>query len=152
LKELDELINKAERFLRSAEILFNDGDYDSCVSRCYYAMFLMAEAVLLTKGLKTHSHKGVISLFGKHFIKTGVFKKDLGKVLNEAYDTRLIGDYAIGLKLSKEEAKNMLESAKNFVNELTLPRLKHVGFFLHRLDISPNSRSFTSRVPHGRAV
>jgi len=28
----------------------------------------------ITEGLKALSHKGVISLFGKHFVKTGVFK------------------------------------------------------------------------------
>ncbi len=37
MKEVDDLINKAKRFLRTAELAFNDGDYDSCVSRCYYA-------------------------------------------------------------------------------------------------------------------
>jgi hypothetical protein len=35
--------------------------------------------------------------------------------------------------------------------DLTLHTAKAVGFFLHRLDLCPNSRSFTSRVPHGRA-
>ena len=56
-------------------------------------MFFMAEAALLTKNLCASSHKGVISLFGEHFIKTGIFDRDLGKTLNDAYDKRLIGDY-----------------------------------------------------------
>jgi len=55
MKEIEDLIKKAKRFLRTAELALNDGDYDSCVSRCYYAMFFMAEAVLLTKGLKASS-------------------------------------------------------------------------------------------------
>jgi len=93
MREIEDLIKKAKRFLRTAELALNDGDYDSCVSRCYYAMFFMAEAVLLTEGSKASSHKGVISLFGKHFVKTGVFKKDLGKSLNDAYDMRQAGDY-----------------------------------------------------------
>ena len=117
-KEIEGLTSKAERFLRSAEILLKDSDYDSCVSRCYYAMFLMAEAVLITKGLKASSHKGVMSLFGKHFVKTGVLKKDLGKALNDAYDIRRVGDYAVGFMVTEEEAKGMLESAKNFVCEV----------------------------------
>ena len=56
-------------------------------------MFFMAEAALLTKKLSASSHKGVISLLGEHFIKTGIFDRDLGKALNDAYDKRLIGDY-----------------------------------------------------------
>jgi len=42
-------------------------------------MFYSAEAILLTNDLKAPSHKGVISLFGEHFIKTGKLDKELGK-------------------------------------------------------------------------
>ncbi len=69
MKEIEDLIEKAKRFLRTGELSFNHGDYDSCVSRCYYSMFFMTEALLLTKNLTTSTHKGVISLFGEHFIK-----------------------------------------------------------------------------------
>ncbi len=118
IKEIEDLLKKAKRYLRSAEVLLSDGDCDSCVSRCYYAMFFTAEAVLLTKGLKASSHKSVISLFGKHLIKTGIFKKDLGKSLNDAYDMRLAGDYGTGSIVTDEEAESMLKTAKNFVDEL----------------------------------
>jgi uncharacterized protein (UPF0332 family) len=117
MKEIKDLIKKSERFLKTAELTLNDGDYDSCVSRCYYAMFFLAEATLLTKNLKASSHKGVITLFSKHFIKTGVFKKDLGKSLNDAYDKRQIGDYGVGFTISREEAEEVLEKAKNFVKK-----------------------------------
>jgi len=132
IKEIEDLTGKAKRFLRSAEVLLKDGDYDSCVSRSYYgalphhpaspvrayAMFFMAEATLLTKGLKASSHKGVIILFGELFIKTGTFRKELGKILNDSYDSRQIGDYAVGFKITKEEAESRLEKARNFVTEV----------------------------------
>jgi len=100
MKEIKDFIEKAEKFLKTAEQALSIGDYDSCVSRCYYAMFFMAEAALLTKNLSASSHK--ISLFGEHFIKTGIFDRDLGKALSDAYDKRLIGDYGIGLSLLKK--------------------------------------------------
>ena len=78
----------------------------------------MAEVALLTKDLSASSHKGVMSLFGEHFIKTGIFDRDLGKALSDAYDKRLIGDYGIGFILTEEEARDMLETAKNFVQKL----------------------------------
>jgi len=74
--------------------------------------------VLLTKNLSASSHKGVISLFGEHFIKTGIFQRDLGKALNDAYDKRLVGDYGVGFIVTKEEAKDLLEIARNFVQKL----------------------------------
>ncbi|MGQ9632007.1 MAG: HEPN domain-containing protein [bacterium] len=99
MKEIDDLAEKAKRFLRTAELSLNDGDYDSCVSRCYYAMFLTTEALLLTQNLRASSHKGVITLFGERFIKTDLMRKELGKMLRRAYDLRQKGDYGI-LKLA----------------------------------------------------
>ncbi|MBD3337533.1 MAG: HEPN domain-containing protein [Candidatus Lokiarchaeota archaeon] len=66
--ELYELIKKANRFIDSSELLFNTKDYDSAVSRTYYAMFFSAEALLLTIDLAPKSHSGLISLFGEKFI------------------------------------------------------------------------------------
>ena len=56
MKEITDLTEKAKRFLRTAELALKDGDYDSCVSRAYYSMFFMTEAVLLSKNLKASSH------------------------------------------------------------------------------------------------
>jgi len=39
MKEIKSLIERAEKYLRSAEILLEEGDYESSVSRTYYAMF-----------------------------------------------------------------------------------------------------------------
>ncbi|KPK76888.1 MAG: hypothetical protein AMJ89_03345 [candidate division Zixibacteria bacterium SM23_73] len=118
MKEIKDFTRKAKKYLNTAEHASNDGDYDSCVSRCYYAMFHMIEVLLLTKGLKASSHKGVLSLFGEHFVKTGIFERELGKALNDAYDKRLIGDYGIGFTIAKEEAQKILETAKNFVDRI----------------------------------
>lgn len=63
-------------------------------------MYIMAEAVLLTKEIQASSHKGVISLFGQYFIKTGIFDREMGKAINKAYDRRLYGDYSIGFTIT----------------------------------------------------
>jgi len=118
MKEIRDFIKKAEKFLNTAKHALNTEDYDSCVSRCYYAMFFLAEAVLLIKGLKATSHKGVISLFGEYFVKTGIFERDLGKALNDAYDKRLIGDYGVGFSVTREEAKDLSEIAQDFVQKM----------------------------------
>jgi len=118
VKELRDFIDKAEKFLSTAEQALRIEDYDSCASRCYYAMFFMAEAVLLTKNLTASSHKGVISLFGEHFVKTKILERNLGKALNDAYDKRLVGDYGVGFTVTVEEAEDLLETAKDFVQKL----------------------------------
>ena len=44
MNEIKSLISRSERYIKSAELLFNDGDYESAVSRVYYAMFYCVEA------------------------------------------------------------------------------------------------------------
>jgi len=42
-EEISDLIEKAGKFLVTAQQALNSGDYDSCASRCYYAMFFMKD-------------------------------------------------------------------------------------------------------------
>jgi uncharacterized protein (UPF0332 family) len=118
MKEINSLIKRAERYLKSAELLLKEEDYESSVSRTYYAMFYSAQALLLTKNLSFSSHRGVISAFGEHFIKTGIFSKEMGKELNRAFEKRQIGDYEYTFVISREEAKELLKNGKNFVEKV----------------------------------
>ena len=38
MKEIESLVEKAEKYLRSAEILLKEVDYESSVSRIYYVI------------------------------------------------------------------------------------------------------------------
>jgi len=118
LKDMEILSTKAQTFLQSAEQVLSTGDYDSCASRCYYAMFFMAEAALLTKELSASSHKGVLSLFGEHFAKTGVLEGHVGRTLNYAYGKRIVGDYGVGVSVTQDEAEDLLEAARDFVQKV----------------------------------
>ncbi|WP_456475702.1 HEPN domain-containing protein [Candidatus Pyrohabitans sp.] len=118
MREIDSLIKRANRYLRSAEILLKEGDYESSASRTYYAMFYAVQAALLTKNLSFSSHKGVISEFGKHFIKTGIFPREMGRELNRAFEKRQLGDYEYTFVISEDEAEEVLESGKKFVEEI----------------------------------
>jgi uncharacterized protein (UPF0332 family) len=118
MKEIESLIKKANRYLKSAKLLLKDGDYESSVSRTYYAMFYSAQAMLLTKNLSFSSHKSVISAFGKNFIKTGILPKDMGRELNRAFEKRQIGDYEYKFVILEEEAEKILENGKKFVEKI----------------------------------
>jgi uncharacterized protein (UPF0332 family) len=118
VKEINSLIERAKRYLKSAEILFEEGDYESSVSRTYYAMFYSAQAMLLTKNLSFSSHKGVISAFGEHFVKTGIFQKEMGRELNKAFEKRQIGDYEYTFVITKMEAGEVLKNGKKFVEKI----------------------------------
>ncbi len=105
MKEIGDFVEKAEKFLSTAEQALSIEDYDSCVSRCYYAMFFMAEAALLTKSLGASSHKDVISLFGEHFVKTKILERNLGKALNDATTKDLLETMGWALWLLNSKQK-----------------------------------------------
>jgi len=115
MKETDSLMARSTKYLESAKILLMSGDYESSVSRVYYAMFYSVEALLLTKGITVSSHKGVISVFGEKFIKTGIFEKEMSKELTRAFEKRQLGDYEYTFVITEDEAQEMIEKGDNFV-------------------------------------
>ncbi len=114
MSEPSALLTKARRYLKSAKLLLQDGDYESSVSRSYYAMFYCAQAALLTRGMTFSSHKGVISAFGEQFVKTGVFPRESGRELNKAFEKRQLGDYEAVPVVSDEDAGDVLGDATKF--------------------------------------
>ena len=119
MSQIQSLIEKARRYLRSTELLIQDGDYDSAVSRSYYAMFYSAEAALLKKDMTFSSHKAVISAFGQYFVKTGIFDKRMGRDLNIIFGERQLGDYESTFSISEDNARRAFETAQGFVDQIT---------------------------------
>jgi len=110
-------IQKAQKKLEVAEKLFASGDYDDAISRAYYAAYHGAQALLLTEGEKAGTHKGLITLFGLLFVKTGKFSKKMGRYLANLKDDRESGDYEVFSFLEKDTALTALLEAKEFVEE-----------------------------------
>lgn len=118
MSEVESLLKRADRYLVTAEVLVREGDFESSVSRSYYAMFFSAQALLLSKGLHFSSHKMTISAFGEHFVKTEIFSKEMGKDFNKAFDRRQISDYNHEFIIDKSEAEEFVVSGKSFVNKI----------------------------------
>jgi uncharacterized protein (UPF0332 family) len=115
MKEIKSLFERADKYLRSAAVLIKEEDYESAVSRVYYAMFYSIEALLLSRNLTFSSHKGAISAFGEQFVKSGILPKTMSKSLNEAFEKRQIGEYEYTFVIPKDDAEKLLVDGKEFV-------------------------------------
>jgi uncharacterized protein (UPF0332 family) len=111
----EDLFEKAERYIRSAQLLAADGDFDSAASRLYYAMFYIAEALLEEKGLSFSSHKSVISAFGQHFAKTNLLEPRFHQALLSAFSQRQLGDYTIDAGLGQQDIVSLQSDAQDFL-------------------------------------
>ncbi|HHT9133266.1 MAG TPA: HEPN domain-containing protein [Candidatus Avalokitesvara rifleensis] len=120
--EIDKLIEKGKRSLALSKDICQRGDYDFAVSRAYYAMFYVTEALLLTKGLSFSSHSAVIAAFGQYFVKPGILPSHLHQYLRDAFEKRSIGDYCSDIAITKEEAEIVLEQADKFIEKI----IKHL--------------------------
>ncbi len=103
-----------------AEKLYNSKDYEDAVSRAYYAAYHATQALLLTEGEQAKTHKGAVTLFGLFFVKTGKFKKNIGKYLANLKDDRESGDYEVFSYIDEETAKIAMNEAKEFLKEAQL--------------------------------
>ncbi len=112
------MIEKADKYINTAELVLNHGDNDTAVSRIYYAMFYMVRAVLITKNLYPKTHAGTLQAFSEYFIKTNLFSKEMGKNFKNAFERRIQGDYDFAESLNKEEAEIFLEIGKRFYKNL----------------------------------
>jgi len=108
-------LSKAVERLRAAEKLLIDGYYEDAVSRAYYAMYHAAMSTLATLNVFPKTHEEAVSEFGRRFVLTGIFQKDLGRNLAEVKATRETYEYTVVAEASRSEAENILSKARFFV-------------------------------------
>lgn len=117
MNEIRPLLEKAEEDIRAAEVLMKENFNRIAVSRLYYAMFYVTEALLLSKKLSFSSHKAVISSFGKEFVKTDKFGAKFHRALIDAFEDRQRGDYETEVDISEEQTVRYINLAKEFLKE-----------------------------------
>jgi uncharacterized protein (UPF0332 family) len=119
------LIDKAKDSLGAAKSLVRDGYYDFAASRAYYAMFYIAEAMLMQLGHSYSRHSAVISAFGREYAKTGIMDSKYHRWLIDAQDFRNIGDYGIDDHISEDDANSVCDWASEFIEQSEGFLLKH---------------------------
>ena len=113
--EYTQILKRAGESIEAARVLCERGLFGFSVSRAYYAMFYIAEALLLTKDLAFSKHGAVIAAFGEHFTKTHLFDPRFHQHLIEAFGKRQIGDYALQEEIEPDDAKRQIERATGFL-------------------------------------
>jgi uncharacterized protein (UPF0332 family) len=109
------LLQKARESVAAAKLLMGEGMSNFASSRAYYAMFYIAEALLLYRGLVFSSHSAVIAAYGKEFARSKDLDPEFHRFLIAAQNTRWIGDYGIEQNVSSEDASQTIEWAEEFI-------------------------------------
>ncbi len=115
MSEADALLQKAQESVDAARSLLRNGYYDFAASRAYYAMFYVAEALLLVLGQSYRRHSAVISAFGREYAKQGRLDPRFHQQLVAALNYRNVGDYGIEAHVSPTDAESVCRWAQEFI-------------------------------------
>ena len=113
--EQQALLNKAQHSLDAAQALIEQGFYDFAVSRAYYTMFYIAEALLDQAGFSFSSHAGVISAFGQYIARPGNVPIEFHRQLIDAQAQRTRADYDLHPNLLQSDAETLVSQAQAFL-------------------------------------
>jgi uncharacterized protein (UPF0332 family) len=120
-------IGQSYETLKEAEILSEQSAFRGAVNRAYYAMFYAVLALLATRQMGTSKHAGVLSLFDREFLKTGIFSRDLSKLLRLAFDLRQTYDYGEFVAMDETKSQETLNDANTFVATIET-HLRSLGY------------------------
>lgn len=109
---------KAREELNAAKLTFENGYFKVSLSSSYYSIFHSARALLVFKKLDSKKHSGIIALFNKEFIKTSLIDEKARNILTQAFYIRIDSDYKDFFIASREEAKEQIDNAEFFLNEI----------------------------------
>jgi uncharacterized protein (UPF0332 family) len=116
-KLIEYRFQQARQTLVVADELLGNGHYRDAVNRGYYAMFYCGLGLLAAKNLGSSKHSGVLSLFSRHFVKTGQISVEAGRHLREAFELRQNCDYREFVEISKDQAEEVIHNAGAFIAE-----------------------------------
>ncbi len=108
---------QARETLEAGRHLLGGKHYRDAINRAYYAMFYAALGLLAARQLGTSKHSGVLSLFGRHFVKSGQFASDTAVYLRQAFELRQKCDYREFVAPPPEQAEELLAHAEEFIRE-----------------------------------
>ena len=110
------LVDKGRRSIGAAKKLLESGYFDFAISRAYYAIFYLSEALLFERGKTFSKHGAVISAVYDEFIKSNELPKEFHKVLHRAFDLRQQSDYLSSIPMTKDVAERLIADIEEQLN------------------------------------
>ena len=111
-------LEKAKEELESAKISYENKLLSTSIGSSYYTIFHSVRILFALEGIDSKTHKGVSHLFNLHFIKTKLLPRKMNEILSGAFEMRLDSDYEDFFVAGKEEAKEQIDNAEFFINEI----------------------------------
>lgn len=113
-------IKTAQKWLAEAEKDLSAKAFNSALMAAYVAMFHSARAILFFDGYREKSHFCLARYIEDNYAKKGLLEAKWVDMLDHYRDMRHDDQYSLGFLTTKEEAESSLQTAKEFVERLSL--------------------------------
>lgn len=111
-------IEKTERTVVEAKDCAKMGHWTLAANRLYYALFYMANALLVDKGMYARTHAGMIAKIHEHFVKTGILTKEEGRTISILQNMRHSGDYDDCFEWTEEDVKPFFKKTQDLIDKI----------------------------------
>ena len=111
-------LEKARDTFAEIPVLIENRFYRNAANRLYYACFYAITALLINEGYETHTHSGIKTLLGLHYIKTNRMEKNFGRMYSHLFDLRQTGDYDDKIIVKESDIIPYIEPAKQFIETI----------------------------------
>lgn len=110
-------LQRAKETLVEADYNAKGEYYNAAVNRLYYACYYAASALMLTNNLDSSSHKGIKTMLGLHFIKSGIIDVKYGRIYQQLFENRQSSDYEDFVYCDAELFNTLRPEADEFVEK-----------------------------------
>lgn len=112
-KEAEAALGLAREYLRSAENALANGFYRLALDAAYNSSALCAKGLLLLKlDRMPKTHGGLVQMFGKLYVRTGLIAAEFGQKLNQHLELRNKARYDFHARIVRDDAQEAIELAK----------------------------------------
>lgn len=112
-------LQRAGETLVEADYNAKGAYFNAAVNRLYYSCYYAASALMLSHNLDSSSHKGIKTMLGLHFIKTGTLDVKYGRIYQQLFENRQSSDYEDFVYCDEELFNTLRPQASDFIEEIT---------------------------------
>lgn len=111
-------LSKSNESFGDAKILAQNGSWNSCVNRLYYACYYAVSALLLKNNISPQTHTGLKTQFNLQFVKEGKVSLEMGKLYADLMDWRQKGDYGDMFDFDREGVEPLFKPVEEFLKKI----------------------------------
>jgi len=111
-------MEKARNTFSDMELCAKEERWEAAANRLYYALFHAVTALLVSDGHLLKSHRGMMSLFGQHYVRTAIFSRAEGSLLSDLVIMRDNADYNCFFEADEDKIAPMIKPTQQLIERI----------------------------------